>query len=147
MRTRWLVLLLAVSGAANVALGVALLVSWQGGRPPATALGRLCSAPLCEEEMKVREELAASLCSPTPDRAAIGAALGRLDEVRARQRAVIVERWLSRCCSAGAGERAALAAAVKGMLCPWQGGSGAACCVPSPGPAAHSDTQPQHGQM
>ena len=146
MRARWVVLLLGVSAAANVTLGAALWVSWHGGRTAAAALEQASSAPLCDEERKVREELAASLCSPTPDRAAIGATLARLDEVRARQRAMILERWLNRCCSAGAGERAALATAVKRTLCPWQDGRAAACCAPSPAPGARPNTKPRHGQ-
>lgn len=146
MRLRWLVLLLGLSVATNVTLGAALWVSWHGGRTLAAALGQTCSAPLCDDEKRVREELAASLCAPIPDRAAIGATLARLDEVRARQRVAIVERWLTRCSGAGADERTALATTVKRMLCPWQGGRGAVCCPPSPTPGARSDTKPQHGQ-
>jgi len=146
MKTRWLVLLLGLSFAANVTLGAALWVSWHGGRVLAAAVGQTCSAPLCDEEKKLREELAASLCARTPDRAAIGATLARLDEVRARQRTAIVERWLTRCSGADAGERAALATTITRMLCPWQGGAGAACCAPSPAPGAKPAPQPQHGQ-
>jgi len=146
MRTRSLVALLGLSMAANVTLGAALWASWHGARTGSAALGQTCSAPLCDEEKSVREELAVSLCAGTPDRSAIGAALARLDEVRARQRSAIVERWLARCSGARTGERTALAATVRRMLCPWQDGSGTACCAPTPAPGARPDVQPQHGQ-
>jgi hypothetical protein len=146
MKTRWLVLLLGASFAANVTLGAALWVSWHGGRILMATAGQTCSAPLCEEEKKLREELATSLCAHTPDRAAIGAALARLDEVRARQRTAIVERWVARCSGADNSERAALVTTVQRMLCPWQAGNGAACCPPSPAPGTHPAPQPQHGR-
>ncbi|HVN76684.1 MAG TPA: hypothetical protein VMT19_10240 [Thermoanaerobaculaceae bacterium] len=146
MRIRWVVALMALSVAANVTLGAALWVSWHGGRTAAAALGATCSAPLCEEEKAVREQLAASLCAAAPDRSAIRTALAHLDEVRARQRAAIVERWLVRCSSSRATERAALADTVRRMLCPWQAAGGAACCAPKPGPETRHDVQPQHGQ-
>ncbi len=146
MRSRWLVALLGVSLAANVALVAAMWASWRGTAAASAAIGTTCSAPLCDEEMKVREQLAASLCAPAPDRAAISAALGRLDEVRGRQRAAIVDRWLARCSGARADERTALAATVRKMLCPWQAGSGAACCSPTPAAGAGHAVKPQHGQ-
>jgi len=145
MRTRWLVVLLGVSVAANVTFGAALWVSWHGLRTAST-LSQACSAPLCEEEKRVREELATLLCAGMPDRSTLRAVLARLDEVRARQREEIVERWLARCVGARATERAALVTTVRRMLCPWQGEGGAACCAPTPAPGARPEAQPHHGQ-
>ncbi|TAM54968.1 MAG: periplasmic heavy metal sensor [Acidobacteria bacterium] len=146
MRTRWFVLALGLSLAANVTLGVALWVSWHGTGAAAAALGPVCAAPLCQEERTVREELAAALCTRTPDRAAIDASLARLDQVRAGQRNEIVERWLARCSGAAPGERAALGTMMTRLLCPWRNGEGAACCAPTPAAGARPNDQPLHGQ-
>jgi len=145
MRTRWLVLLLGVSLAANVTLGVALLVSWRGASSATVALANACAAPLCAEEGKVREELAAALCARPPDRAAIGAMLARLDAVRARQRDQIVDRWLARCAGAGSRERAALTTTVRGFLCPWCASGRAASAAPTPVAPPASDQPRHHG--
>lgn len=145
MRTRWLVLLLGLSLAANVASGVALWFVWRGARAATAALGPACTAPLCAEERTAREELVAALCARTPERDAIGASLARLDEVRARERDAIVERWIARCAGATPAERAALGTMMTRLLCPWRNGKDAACCAPTPAPGARPDTQPQHG--
>ncbi len=146
MRTRWVVLALGLSLAVNVTFGVALWVSWHGTRAAAAALGPVCAAPLCEEEKTVREELVAALCARTPDRAAIGASLARLDQVRASQRNEIVERWLARCSGAAPEERAALGTMMTRLLCPWRSGTGAACCAPTPPAGKRPDDKPPHGQ-
>ena len=146
MRTRWLVLGLGLSIATNVVFAVALWVSWHGSSAASATLGAACSAPLCDEERRVREELANSLCASVPDRATIEATLARLDAVRAGQRREIVDQWLVRCSKAGAGERATLATSLKQVLCPWQGGKGEACCSPSSTPGARPDNPKQHGQ-
>ncbi len=146
MRTRWLMLLLCLSIATNVTLGTALWVSWHCARPLYAALTSTCSAPLCNEEKTVREELATSLCAPQPDRFAVQAKLARLDEVRSRQRWAIVDQWLNRCSGASPGKRATLAMTVRRMLCPWQSGTGVPCCAPTPGQPTRPEGQPQHGQ-
>ena len=145
MRTRWLVLLLGLSLATNVTLAVALWMTWHGGPIVAAALGGACASPLCDEERKVREELASSLCAGRPDRAAIGATLARLDAVRARQRDETIDRWISRCSNAPANQRAALGTMVKRLLCPWCIGKDAAALAP-PVPEAPPDKPKQPGQ-
>ena len=145
MRTRWLVVLLGLSLVTNVTLGVALWVTWHGAPIVSAALGNACPGPLCDEERKVREELAGSLCARRPDRAAIGATLARLDAVRARQRAETIDRWISRCSSAPPGQRAALGSMVRQLLCPWCVGKEAAALA-SPVPEAPSDKPKQHEQ-
>lgn len=146
MRTRWIVLVLGLSLAVNVTFGVALWISWHGAPGARAAFASACATPLCDEEKKVREELASSLCAREPDRAVIGATLARLDAVRARERDEIIDRWLARCSSAGSGERAALSTTVKRFLCPWCISEDAATRAPSKAPGARSDKPKQHGQ-
>ena len=145
MRTRWLVVLLGLSVATNVTLGVALWIASHGAPIVSAALGSACTSSLCDEERKVREELASSLCARRPDRATIGATLARLDAVRARQRDETIDRWISRCSSAAPDQRAALGTMVKRLLCPWCIGKDAAALA-SPVPEAPPDKPKQSGQ-
>ncbi|HUK14223.1 MAG TPA: hypothetical protein VLW17_13050 [Thermoanaerobaculaceae bacterium] len=146
MRSRWVLALLALSLAGNVALGTALWTSWRSCPAIAATLGPACAAGMPEAEMRAREALAASLCERKPDRAAIAAALSRLDLARDGQRRAAVERWAERCAGAGAAERAALATNVKRLLCPWTCREGDPRCAPAPSPGARSDNPARRGQ-
>ncbi len=144
MRTRWLVVLLGLSLAANVTLAVALWASWHcepaiGASP--TMDGLIGMSP---EEMQAREQLARALCARNPDRAAIEAEFCRLDALRAGARRAALDHWLARCGNAGSGERAVLSTMLTRTLCPWRSGGGKACCAPSPTPGARSDNPTQH---
>jgi len=146
MRSRWGLVLLALSLAANVALGAALWTAWRSCPAMATALGPACTAGMSEAEMRAREALAASLCERNPDRAAIAATLARFDAARDGQRRAAVERWVERCSGAGAAERAALSMTVKRLLCPWTCREGDPRCAPAPSPGARSDNPARRGQ-
>lgn len=138
MRTRWLVLGLAVSLAVNLMAGMAL---WRVHRSaPAGQSGALLSHAPCAEERAVREELTRCLCASEPDRPAIQAALARLEGLRQKRLTVAVERWLQRCEGAPQTERVRLLRELQRNLCPWNQSQNG-CCAPSAAPGT-SSTQP-----
>lgn len=128
MRTRWLVLGIAISLSVNLMAGMA---HWRVHRsaPAAQSTALLSHAP-CAEERAVREELTRCLCASEPDRPAIEAALARLETLRQRRLTVAVERWLQRCEAAPQTERARLLSELQRNLCPWNQSQNG-CCAPS----------------
>lgn len=139
MTTRRLVAITAASLAANLALATALCSAWHAGRAASAGMPAACADASCEEERRVREQLAAELCRRTPDRVAIEATLARLDAVRAARRREVVERWLSHCSGASESERARLRHNITRLLCPWHDGRNEDRCAHSPAPGTPSD--------
>jgi hypothetical protein len=133
MRTRWLVVGLAVSLAVNLMAGTALWRVHRAAR--AGKAGEPLSHAPCAEERAVREELSRCLCASAPDRPAIQAALARLEGLRQKRLSVAVERWLQRCEGAPQAERVRLLGELQRNLCPWNHSQNG-CCAPSSAPGA-----------
>ena len=139
-RTRWTVLVLGLSLAANAFLASAM---WRtrlatAAPAPAAAAGMLC----CAEEKQLRERLAAQLCAQPPDRAAIQATFAALDAVRARERGAALEGFMDACARAAERDHETLKDHVKKSLCPWsQDGEG--CCAPASTPGSRHDNPAQ----
>jgi hypothetical protein len=139
-RTRWIVLVLGLSVAANAYLAAALWQTRRTGTAPTAAMaaGALC----CADEMRLREKLAAQLCAQPPDRTAIQATFAALDSVRTRERGAALERFMGACAKAAAQDHETLKEHVKECLCPWkQDGKGR--CAPSSTPGSHHDNPAQ----
>ena len=146
MRTRWWILAFGVSIVLNVLLGTAF---WQAtsarGRADAEATAaargtgevRMACPAGCQEERRVREELTRLLSAERPDRAAVAAAMTRLDAVRAVERDRQLDRWLRHCEKSAPAEREALQRRLHHALCPWNC-SGEGNCAPSTGEKAKS---------
>ena len=143
-RTRWTVLALGLSLAANAFLASAM---WQTRRataaaPAVTAAGMLC----CTEEKQLREQLAAQLCAQPPDRAAIQATFAALDSLRTRERGAALERFMDACASSAGVNDVTLNRHVRSSLCPWsQDDEGR--CAPSSTPGSHHDKPAQPRQQ
>lgn len=131
MRSRWLLALLAVSLAVNVAAGVAL---WRVHRAHAAAARTRPAMPGAEERA-LREELSRQLRAVPPDRGAIRATLERLTTMRQRRLEEAIDRWLSTCCQADEADRIRRHTQLDRHLCPWRP-SGEGCCAPSPADGA-----------
>ena len=148
MRTRALVVTAVLSVAANLALGTALWSTWRAARRAAARLPSACADASCQEERRVREQLATELCRHRPDRAAIETTLVQLDAVRAARRREIVDRWLSHNSGASERERARLRHNVTRLLCPWHDGRIEDHCAHSPasGTPSNHRAQPEQGR-
>lgn len=133
MRTRWLVLLAGLSLAANVLFATALVQAKRSMRQQRVSGVSPVVMTFCDEEKRLREDLASLLCATPPDREAIGTALARLDTIRAEHRERALGEWLSSCERASEGDRAALESSFRHQMCPWQH-EGEGCCAPSPRP-------------
>jgi hypothetical protein len=146
-RTRWTVLALGLSLAANAFLATA---TWQARRAAAaaaplttsTTAGMLC----CAEEKQLREQLAAQLCAQPPDRAAIQATFAALDSLRTRERGAALERFMDACASSAGVNDVTLNRHVRSSLCPWsQDDDGG--CAPSSTPGSRHDNPAQPRQQ
>lgn len=140
-RTRWIIMILGVSLAANAFLASAL---WQSRRaltlaaPVTAGAGMFC----CDEEKQLRERLAVQLSEQPPDRTAIQATLAKLESVRARERGAALDRYMNECARAREGDHATLDRQVRKSLCPWsQDDKGR--CAPSSTPGSHLDKPAQ----
>jgi len=141
-RFRWAMLLLGISLAANGFLATA---AWETRRTAATAIPAAANTVQCRlEEKRLRETLAALLCTDEPDRAAIQATFVELDAVRAHERAAALERFMGACARAGEAGRHTLHHQLKSSLCPWSQGEERRC-APSSTPGMHED-QPARPQ-
>jgi hypothetical protein len=141
VRTRWLVVLAGISLAANVLFASVLIQTrWATRVPPRSA--SVATPTFCDEEKRLREELAGLLCAKPPDRPAIAAALARLDTLRSTHRDRALAEWFASCERANEQDRAALQDNFRHQMCPWQK-DGEGCCAPSPGPGAPSEKPAQ----
>jgi hypothetical protein len=118
MRTRWFVLVIGLSLALNVFLGAALL-KVRHARPQAAPAVAVPVSSCCPEERALREQLERQLCAEPPDCAAIEAIFVRLDAVRAKERQVALDQWMT------VGRRAScqnnrMSPDVERLLCPWR---------------------------
>jgi len=133
MRTRWLILGLGFSVVLNVLFGTAfwqctrtrgLLEPRVGTAVTASGMAHMSCPAGCAEERRIREDLSRLLCAERPDRAALSAAMARLDAVRAAERDRLLDHWLDHFASTTAEEREGLRRQLHHALCPWRSAEG-----------------------